>query len=385
MLTPRLEIELHKIAHNTRKLIALYDSKGIRITAITKGICGSPEIARAMLSCGITSLGDSRITNIQKMREAGLEAQFMLIRSPIPSETEHVVRLADISLNSEISVIRLIAKHAVKQGKIHQIILMIELGDLREGILPHDVNSTVEEIIDLEGVDLVGIGTNLACFFGIKPTEAKMRGLSSLANDIQREFGIELRIISGGNSANYQWFVSTKDIGGINHLRVGESILLGCDTLTRKQIPGLYTDAFTLVGEVIELKTKPSIPSGEITQDAFGRIPVFKDKGEIKKAILAIGKQDIDETAIKPRIDADILGASSDHLILDSKDSYLEVGMEVRFDVNYCALLRAMTSPFVEKVYLPWSHPICDWNKRFVESHEKDLAAAKNFKNKELH
>lgn len=376
MLTPRLEIELYKIVHNARKLIALYDSKGIRITAITKGICGSPEIASALLSCGITSLGDSRIANIQRMRKAGLKAQFILIRTPMPSETEQVVRLADISLNSEISVIRLIAKHAVRHGKIHQIILMIELGDLREGILPPDVRSTVGETIELEGVELVGIGTNLACLGGIKPTETKMRELSSLADNLQREYGIKFEIISGGNSANYQWFISTRDVGLINHLRIGESILLGCDTLIRKQIPGLYTDAFTLVGEVIELKTKPSKPCGETTQDAFGRVPVFKDKGRINRAILAIGRQDIDVSAIRPKIDVDILGASSDHLILDSKDSGLEVGMEVSFDVNYCALLRAMTSSYVEKVYLPWSRPTDDLDRIFLESPEKDLATA---------
>jgi len=353
MPAPRLEIELHKIVHNARELIALYGSKGIRITAITKGICGSPEIASALLRSGIKSLGDSRIANIQKMREAGIEAELTLIRSPMPSETEQVVRLVDMSLNTEISVIRLLARHAARYGKMHQIILMIELGDLREGILPSGVKPIVEETIDLEGVELAGIGTNLACFVGIEPTEAKMRELSSLADNLQQGYGINLRIVSGGNSANYQWFVSTPDVGLINHLRIGESILLGCDTLTRKQIHGLYTDAFRLVGEVIELKTKPSRPHGETVQGASGRVRDFEDNGCMKRAILAIGRQDVDVSRIKPRIDADILGASSDHLILDAKDNNLEVGMEVRFDVDYGALLRAMTSPYVEKVYLP--------------------------------
>jgi len=352
MPAPRIEIELDKLAHNARKLAALYGSKGVCVTAVTKGVCGSPRIASALLNSGIRSFGDSRIANIQKMREAGLDAQFFLIRSPMPSEVERVVEFADVSLNTEISVIRLLGRQASKRHKIHQVILMIELGDLREGILPSDVEPMVAEVMGLRGVKLIGLGTNLACFGGVRPTEANMQELSAMAGNLQQQYGVNFEIVSGGNSANYQWFVSTPDVGLVNHVRIGEAILLGCDALTRERIPGLYTDAFTLVAEVIELKTKLSQPYGEIAQDAFGRVPVFDDKGHMERAILALGRQDVDGSAIKPRIKADVLGASSDHLILDVSGLGLEVGAEVRFDIGYSALLRAMTSPYVEKVYL---------------------------------
>jgi predicted amino acid racemase len=309
-----------------------------------------------LLGSGIRSFGDSRIANIQKMRDAGLNAQFILLRSPMPSEVERVVEFIDVSLITEISVIQLLGRQASKHGKIQRIILMIELGDLREGILPSDVKSTVAEVMGLRSIKLIGLGTNLACFGSVRPTEVKMRELSVIAGNLQQQYGITFEIVSGGNSANYQWFVSTPDVGLVNHLRIGEAILLGCDPLTRERIPGLYTNAFTLVAEVVELKTKPSRPYGEIAQDAFGHVPVFEGKGNIERAILAIGKQDVDDSAIKPRIKADVLGASSDYLILDVSGLGLEVGAKVQFDVGYSALLRAMTSPYVEKVYLPQSH-----------------------------
>jgi predicted amino acid racemase len=356
MPAPRIEIELDKLAHNASKLTALYDTKGVCVTAITKGVCGSPRIARALLDSGIHSFGDSRIANIQKMRQAGLDAQFTLIRSPMPSEIERVVEFADVSLNTEISVVRLLARQAVKRGKIQRIILMIELGDLREGILPSDIEPMVAEVMSLRGVKLIGIGTNLACFGGVRPTEANMQALSAIVGNLQRKFGINFEVVSGGNSANYQWFVSTSDVGLVNHLRIGEAILLGCDTLTRERIPDLYTDAFTLVAEVVELKTKPSQPYGEIAQDAFGRVPVFENRGNMERAILAIGRQDVDGLTIYPRIKADILGISSDHLILDVSGLGLEVGAEVQFDIGYSTLLRVMMSSYVEKVYLPRSH-----------------------------
>jgi predicted amino acid racemase len=356
MPAPRIEIELDKLAHNASKLTALYDTKGVCVTAITKGVCGSPRIARALLDSGIHSFGDSRIANIQKMRQAGLDAQFTLIRSPMPSEIERVVEFADVSLNTEISVVRLLARQAVKRGKIQRIILMIELGDLREGILPSDIEPMVAEVMSLRGVKLIGIGTNLACFGGVRPTEANMQALSAIVGNLQRKFGINFEVVSGGNSANYQWFVSTSDVGLVNHLRIGEAILLGCDTLTRERIPDLYTDAFTLVAEVVELKTKPSQPYGEIAQDAFGHVPVFENRGNMERAILAIGRQDVDGLTIYPRIKADILGISSDHLILDVSGLGLEVGAEVQFDIGYSTLLRVMMSSYVEKVYLPRSH-----------------------------
>ncbi len=339
-------------------------SKGIRVTAVTKGVCGASRIASILLNSGIRSLGDSRIVNIQKMREAGLDAQFILIRSPMPSEAERVVEFADVSLNTEMSVIRLLAEHAAKRGKTHRIVLMVELGDLREGILPCDVEAMVEQVIRLREVKLSGIGTNLNCFGGARPTEANMQALSSIAGKLERKYGVNFEIVSGGNSANYQWFLSTPDVGLVNHLRIGEAILMGCDTLNREQIPGLCTDAFTLVAEVIELKTKPAKPYREIAQDAFGRIPIFADgdireegKGCMKRAILALGMQDVDVSGIRPRIEADVLGASSDHLVLNVREPGLEVGDEVRFDVGYGALLRAMASPYVEKIYWPQSHP----------------------------
>jgi predicted amino acid racemase len=356
MPAPRIEIELDKLAHNARKLRELYGATGISVTAVTKGVCGSPKIAGALHTSGIRSFGDSRLANIQKMRKAGLGAQFILTRSPMPSEIEHVVEFVDVSLNTEISVIRRIARHAAKRGKLHRIILMIELGDLREGILPSNVESIVKEVLGVQGIKLIGLGTNLGCFGGVSPTKEKMGKLSTIAGRLQQQYGIAFEIISGGNSANHQWAVSTSDVGLVNHLRIGEAILLGCDPVNRKRIPGLYTNAFTLVAEAIELKKKPSQPYGKIAQDAFGHVPVFEDNGNMERALFALGRQDVDSSAIRPRIGADVLGASSDHLILHVNNLGLKVGAEVQFDVGYSALLRAMTSPYVEKLYLSPSH-----------------------------
>ena len=349
--TPRIEINLGKIAHNAKTLNKLYGSKGITVTGVTKVVCGDPNIADVLVKSGISILADSRIANIRRMRNAGTQAQFILLRTPIPSQAEPVVRYADISLNSELSVIKGLSRSAIKQGIIHKIILMVELGDLREGMMPSDLENSVKEIIVLKGIELVGVGTNLACFGGIEPDEEKIGYLSAIVKNIEEKFGLTLAFVSGGNSANYSWFISTKDTGKINNLRLGESIFLGCETLNRKHIPRLFTDAFTLITEVIESKIKPSVPYGTVHQDAFGNTPKFQDRGQIRRAILGVGLQDVLVSGLAPMLDIDILGASSDHIIVDAKQIELKAGNEVAFNLNYGALLSSMTSPYVIKKY----------------------------------
>ncbi len=352
MTTPRLEVNLGKIVHNAKTLKELYGSKGIGVIGVTKVVCGDTNIAEALVESGISVLADSRIANIRRMRNAGVQAQFVLLRTPLLSQAESVVKYADISLNSELSVVKRLSKFAVNNNATHKIILMVELGDLREGLMPSDLEDTVKGVVGLEGIELVGIGTNLACLGGIKPDEEKMGYLSSLAGDIEEKFGMTLEFVSGGNSANYNWFMSTKDVGRINNLRIGESIYLGCETLYRKPLPQLFTDAFTLVTEVIESKIKPSLPYGEFCQDAFGNVPGVQDRGQIRRAILGVGLQDVLVSGLTPRSDIGILGASSDHIIVNAKQTDLKVGNEVKFNLNYGALLSAMTSPYVIKKYV---------------------------------
>ncbi len=352
MSTPRVEISLGKIAHNAFTLKELYGARGIQICAVTKAVCGDPRVVEVLVKSGITILADSRMTNIRRMRDAGIEAQFLLLRTPFISQAEAVVTYSDMSLNSDLSVMEKLSEFALNQKVVHKIILMVELGDLREGVMPFDMFDTIEQGVGLEGIQLTGIGANLACYGGIEPDHGKMEELSSLAGDIEEEFGLALTYVSGGNSANYSWFMSTPDVGKINNLRLGESIYLGRETLHRKPIPGLFTDAFKLVAEVIESKIKPSLPYGQVSQNSSGDVPEFRDLGEMRRVILGIGLQDVLVSGLTPKGKIDILGASSDHIIMDTHQREYMAGDEVAFDLNYGALASAMASPYVEKLVM---------------------------------
>jgi predicted amino acid racemase len=347
---PRLEIDLERIHHNARTLVDRLGRRGIRVTAVTKATLGSPEIARQLRRAGVEGLGESRIESIEALRRGGVASSITLVRSPMLSQVTRVVAHADVSCNTEVDVLRALSGAARAAGRRHGVLLMVELGDLREGILPVDLAGVSGEVLELPGLDLRGIGTNLACQNGVAPDATNMAQLSELATSIEATFGNTLYVVSGWNSSNLDWALSEADVGRVDDLRLGESILLGRETLRREPLDGLHTDAFTLVAEVIESKVKPSSPWGTIGLTAFGVAPPVTDRGDRRRAIIAVGHQDTDPAGLTPPDGFEVVGASSDHLVVDAGAARVSVGQELTFGLDYSALTRAMASPFVANV-----------------------------------
>lgn len=347
MIAPRLDIDLAKIHHNARVLVRLLGKHGISVCGVTKAFLGLPDIANALLDAGVGGLADSRLENIQTMQRGGVEASMMLIRSPMISQASLVVQHVDTSLNTELDVISELSKAACAQRRMHSVILMVELGDLREGIMPANLEAVVRRTRDFPNIAFQGIGSNLACRCGVAPSATNMGELSRLADALDATFGSIVATVSGGNSSNLNWVLSGADTGRINHLRLGEALLLGCEPLHRQPIEGLYTDAITLVAEVIECGTKPTKPWGQIAENAFGGVVRPTDRGDVQQAILALGHMDSDPEGLIAPKGITILGSSSDHLIIDCGKQRLTVGSQIPFQLNYSALIRAMASPFV--------------------------------------
>lgn len=350
MTAPRLEVDLGGIRDNTRALVDRLELRGIRVTGVTKAALGSTGLADAFLSGGAAGLGDSRVENLGRLRAAGVDTPLTLIRSPMLSQVDAVVRHADVSLNTEAIVLDGLSTAAMSQRTTHEVVLMVELGDLREGVASADIVALARSVARRPGLSLVGLGTNLACQCGVVPDQAKMDELSCLVEQVEAACGTELSVVSGGNSANLDWALTTRDVGRVNDLRLGESILLGTEPLHRRPIDGLRTDAFALVAEIIEVKVKPAQPWGELAQTAFGAQAPRGGTGTVRQAIVALGRQDVDPTGLTPPDGVSLLGMSSDHLVVDLGDHVASVGDELTFQVDYSALLSAMTSSFVTKV-----------------------------------
>lgn len=351
---PCLEVDINKLRHNIKLVYDYCMKSGVDIVGVTKVSNGSREIAQAMIDSGLGIIGDSRIENLKEYYD--LPVKKMLIRLPMLSEINNVVKYADISLVSELKVIKAIAEKASLQNKIHELIIMVEAGDLREGIYEkEELFNTIKEAIQFKGIKLIGLGANFNCFGSIKPTPENLGMLVDLKEEIKQKLGIELEIVSGGNTGSIALIQSGKMPKGVNQIRVGTTFLFGFVENTIPRFPNVYTDAFKLKAEIIEIKMKPSKPYGESGVDAFRNKPVFIDKGLRKRAICAVGKQDCEPNFMYPMDKKiEIIGCSSDHILLDITDSEAnyDIGDTMDFVLDYVSVLRCMTSNHVRKVYI---------------------------------
>ena len=363
---PRVKIYMDMLKQNLDAVAATTKDRGnCSLSIVTKVVCADPEIVKMVTNHNkVDFLADSRIKNIASYTDIAHEhgKKTVLLRIPMQSELEDVVRYVDLCQISELETIRLLNQEASKAGKEQNILLMIDMGDLREGIFFRDkelIHETVREIMSMENIVLYGIGVNLTCYGAIIPKYENLNGLVEIAREIEREFGIKLQMISGGNSSSIYLIDKGELPEGINNLRLGESFVLGNDTAYETKLPGTTDKAFILEAEIVELKSKPSLPIGEVGVDAFGQKPYYEDRGIMERAIIAVGKQDVDIDSMTP-LDSriEIMGGSSDHIILDlthcTKETgpTYQVGDKIEFSLGYGGLLKVMTSPYVEKVYV---------------------------------
>ncbi|MCD8152183.1 MAG: alanine/ornithine racemase family PLP-dependent enzyme [Clostridiales bacterium] len=346
---PRLHICKDAIAQNVRVVTGLCAEHGIGVTGITKVFRGDPEIARIFAENGVCGLGDSRIENLRRLE--GIEIEKWLIRMPGISQAEDAVRCCDVSLNSANETILALSRACEKLGMTHKVVLMYDLGDLREGYIDREEIAAAAELVrSCPRLELAGVGTNLTCFNFVHPDTEKLSELVQVG----REIGAGT-YVSGGNSATLDLMLRGGIPEGVNLLRLGESLLFGRGRACYRYLEGTRNDAFQLEAEIIELREKPSMPWGEFGVDSYGRAPEHHDRGIRKRAICALGRQDADFETLWPMDPGvEILGASSDHLMLDvtEAEGTYRVGDTVRFRLGYFALMRAYTSDYVEKCYI---------------------------------
>ena len=347
---PQLEFDLALLRSNADAVISRCRGLGIRVCGVIMGVDGMPEAARVLRAAGAAELGTSRLEQVAKCRAAGVPGPWLLIRIPGLTELPDVVALCETSLQSEWPTLLALEEECLRQNKTHRVIVMTDLGDLREGFWDKkelvDVCERVER--DLPHVHLAGIGVNLTCYGSTKPTPEKMNELVGLARQVEQRIGRKLEIVSGGATSSFTLVHWGTMPAGVNHLRIGEAILLGKDLQVDwgiRDMDYLRMDALTLRAEVVEVKDKPTYPIGEFAIDAFGRKPVYEDRGIRRRAILALGRADVGELeSLIPREPGlTVIGGSSDHCIVDVEDCprRLQVGDIVEFSLCYSHMLYA--------------------------------------------
>ena len=352
---PRLICNLSLLQSNVREVTGRCHAQGIAVAGVVKGANGLREISEPFARFGCDQIASSRLSQLRELRSLGLPT--MLIRVPMLSEVEDVVRWSDYSLESELCLLDAIEAECRRQNREHAVILMADLGDLREGWW--DREELIRAAVHTEGLEhvrLAGIGTNLGCYGSILPTVGKMQELAALAQRVEEAVGRPLEIVSGGATSSFLLVHRHEMPAKINHLRIGEGMLLAYDYTHEygvTDMPYLSTGVFTLQAEVLECHVKPSCPVGEHFIDAFGRRPQYEDRGMQTRSLLGVGKLDFGPMGrIIPREkNIRYIGSSSDHTIIES-DRPFRPGEILEFDISYSELLFLTLSPDVNIEYI---------------------------------
>lgn len=359
-----LIIRTKKIVKNLKKLNDYLLAKDIEWTLVVKVLSGhktalekiitDPEIKR------VHSIGDSRLSSLKMIKKIDPNLVTMYIKPPAISYVESVIKYADISFNSSYPTIKALNDEAQKQGKIHRVIIMIEMGELREGIIRENVVEFYSKIFNLSNIKICGLGTNLGCMYGIEPTYDKLIQLCLYKQLLEAKFGKTINLISGGSSITLPLIGKKKIPVALNHFRIGEAAFLGNSPLNNKKFRNLSTSAFEYDANIIEMEEKELLPDGKIGDANVGAVTKpegSEDYSKTYRAILDFGKLDVDVESIKP-IDKDVqyTGTTSDMTVYNlgpnitkSQKTKYKVGKKIAFQTQYMAVARLMSSKFVKK------------------------------------
>jgi ornithine racemase len=350
-----LELHKEKLRHNFNVLNGMFRHNNIEWGIVTKLLCGNRTYLKEIIDLGIRQVCDSRVSNLKVIKSIDPGVETIYIKPPAKRSVSSVVEFADISLNTELYTIKLLNDVAYRENKIHKIIIMIEMGDLREGVVGDKVVDFYGKVFNLPNIEIVGIGTNLNCLYGIMPSQDKLIQLGLYKQLIELKFNRKIPYVSGGSSVTIPLLAKGILPACVDHFRIGESLFFGKDLFSGKLIKGLVNGLFRLHAEIIELTEKPIVPVGEIGMNVAGEKLKFDSKDFGKKAyraILDIGLLDINIENIEP-VDSqiNICGASSDMIVIDlgTRKPKYKVGDLIEFRLNYMGALHIMNSNYIDK------------------------------------
>lgn len=351
-----LKLYRDKLEHNYRYLEKLFEKNEITWGVVTKLLCGNKLYLKEVMDLGVKEMHDTRISNLKTIKGLNPNIKTVYIKPPAKRSVPSVIKYADMSFNTDYYTIRMLSDEACRQNKKHQIVIMIEMGDLREGVMGEQLVDFYEKVFLLPNIQITGIGTNLNCLNGILPNKDKLIQLCLYKQLIEAKFNRKIPWVSGGTSVTLSLLLNRQIPSGVNHFRIGETLFFGNDLFTGKTFQKMKTGVIKLYTEIIELYKKPIVPSGEQGENVSGNKPEFNpaDYGKTTfRAIIDIGLLDINpEFLIPENENIKIIEASSDMLVIDlgSNTSGYKTGDLISFDLRYMGVLGLMNSNYIEKI-----------------------------------
>lgn len=352
----KLALHREKLRANYAELERRMAGHGVDWGVVTKLLCGQENFLQEVLDLQPSQVMDARTSNLATVKRLAPETRTVYIKPAAPGNAEDVVRYADVSFNTELTTLAALDREAARQGKRHGVVVMVEMGDLREGVMRENLLAFVGRTLEFEHLDVKGLGTNFNCLNGTLPSEEKLLQLGLFRELVELEHDVRLAWVSGGTSVTLPMLFSGRVPHAVNHFRVGESLFFGRNLVDGDAFDGMHDDVFTFQAEVIEVAEKPRDPSGPFGEDPFGgrheEAEAGPGPGQVRRAILDVGYLDIDpDYLVNDEPGVELVDVSSDMMVVDvtERERPTRVGDRIRFCLRYMGALTLLNSPYVDK------------------------------------
>lgn len=342
---------------------------GADLCGVTKFCLGDPGMLKLCAEGGIKGIADSNAVNF--FPENALAKQNKRTKREKLVFPDHFhkslikTRISDIrqwgSLPRNKRAHRLFISHRALLEEVRcipgdekpEVVLIAEMGDLKEGLFPEEILSINKDFPDLP---ILGVSANFACLSGAVPSLPALKNLKNLACEIQSSRNLEAPFVSVGGTVMHSLMrQETPQKGLFQELRCGEGLFFGFDSSGGGPVPGFETDTMTFYGEILEVAEK-EIPAAKLQESALtalGDHAHERPPGQRKSAVLDFGILGADEFNLFP-FDSDTLfaGQTFDFTVLDITNSVLNYkpGDLFPFRVNYKAGSFLFMNPFIHKV-----------------------------------
>ncbi len=350
-----ITLNTEKLKENYIHLDAFFKRHHIQWAVVSKLLCGNRKYLESLIHLGVQQICDSRVSNLRTIKSINPSIETIYIKPPAKRSVSSVVQYADVSFNTELSTMKLLSKAAVSANKIHKVVIMIELGELREGVMRENLVEFYSDVFKLPNIEVIGIGANLTCMYGVLPNHDKLIQLCIYKELIEAKFNKKILFVSGGASVTIPLIDKGLLPNGINHFRVGETLYLGTDVYNNTAYENMHNDVFKLYAEVIEMNEKPMVPIGELGHNLSGEKLEFDEAAmseNAHRAIIDLGLLDIESDHLTPfDDDLKIAGVSSDMMVIDLGENprNIKTGDLIEFKMDYLGVLRIMHSKYIEK------------------------------------
>lgn len=358
-----LVVKTENIIKNIQKLDTYLKKRNIQWSLVSKVLSGDEAFLKRILVDDVVerlhSVGDSRMSSLKNIKRVNPHIKTIYIKPPARQLAKSIVECADISVNTSAETIEALNREAKRQKKIHKVMIFIELGELREGVVRENIVEFYKRVFNLSHIEIIGIGSNLGCMYGIEPTYDKLVQLSLFKQLLEEMFEKKVDLISGGSSITLPLIKKQLVPPAINHFRIGEAAFFGTSPLDDKRFGNLSTDTFTLAANILEMEEKWNVPDGVVGDGNIGHTATPEEGDETEKsyrAILDFGMLDVDVNDLKVKDqNLNFIGTTSDMTVYDVgsnlnsklKQKY-QVGNKIFFKPNYMAVARCMNSKFVD-------------------------------------